>query len=216
MVRGSRNDGYTLVELLVALAIGLLAATMFGSAFVVVERASVKQFEGGVTISQTRQALVALDAQMRSGFGANFIEPPPTGYTQQFVIYTPDAGVGRCVGWRLSNLDVETQRQTLQMAVWSADTDSSGAAWSTMATGIRNMVLEPTQKAFGGKGYPADSPVTAIALGVRLWVDAGEEALTSEKKATLFTTTFTTRNIRRYDTEISINGVDVKAYQACA
>lgn len=209
--------GYTLTELLVALALLLLALTMFGSALAVVQRTSVVQLDDGVAMSQARQALASLDAQMRSGFGVNFV-PPGSGYVHRFVIYTPTSGVGQCVGWRLSSADAQGM-QVLQSARWQADQSASTATWVTMASDIRNSVVEPLipgadPPAFVLRGYPDSDPLTGIALGVRLWVDPDED--TSDKKARLFVSTFSTRNVRRYDTKISINGADVKAYQACS
>lgn len=211
-----RDAGYTLVELLVALFLALMATVMFGSALSVVQKTSLVQLEKGVTISQVRQALVALDAQMRSGFGARLIDPPPPGYAYKFVIYVPDSGAGRCTGWRLT----DASPQVLQMATWAAGTDPATAVWSDMAGGIRNNVLDvgslasPAPKAFAVRGYPQPTPSTGIALDVRLWVDSGTKP-TSTKRATLFTTTLTTRNIRRYDTKIMINGTETPAYQVC-
>lgn len=197
-----RDAGYTLVELLVALVLLLLALAMFGSAFVVVQRTSAQQLERGVTTNQIRQALVLLDAQMRSGYATKAFS---VGGDRQVVIYTESTGSPRCAGWRLTAADP----QKLWFASWAAggSAPTFPLGWTLMASGIRNGVVQPGVEPFTMKLYPdATNPnAVGIALGVQFWVATRASASVSEMQAgeaSKIATTFTTRNVRRYDTVV--------------
>lgn len=206
-----RDEGYTLVELLVALALLVVALTMFGSALPAVMKGSAAQVEQGATLSQVRQALVSLDAQMRSGYVAAKRSGP--GY-EEVVLYTEAAWNGPsvrrlCAGWRLT----DTAPQDLYMTTWDLGQPPPAypSRWIRMATGIQNKTVAPATSPFSVRLYPTPTTPGAvgIALGVDFWFStrSGLSAATlTSGAATRIRTTFTTRNVRRYGVVLPVGG----------
>lgn len=123
------SAGFTLIEVLVALGLLLVALTMFSGALVVAERSADRQMEQGQTLNALRLALATLDAEVRSGFVA-------TATDSEATVYTELRGARECVRWRLVPSG-SASVQTLQRRVWSFG-DSAGGEWQVIAEGIRN------------------------------------------------------------------------------
>lgn len=209
------DRGYTLVELLVALSLLLLALGMFGSALVVVQRTSARQLERGVTTNQIRQALVLMDAQMRSGYATQL-----TDDARRVVLYTEASGSRTCAGWLVTPLNPSqpSDPQELWATTWAAGgpPPTWPTGWSLMASGIRNAAVDPGVPPFSMKYYPSVSSPNAVgvSLGVLFWVDTRQSATVAEMRAgdaSRIATTFSTRNVRRYDTVIPALGVPPRA-----
>lgn len=191
-----RDGGFSLIELLVAASLLLLAIGLFSSALIVVQRNVTRQLDRGQNLSSARLALVTMDAQVRSGFVASIGDS-----NRRVVIYTEMEGKRRCVGWLVYPA---SGVQSLYTASWNAGSSGPPApgGWALVAGGIRNSDPTIGVAPFSARAYQIDtSPAryVGISLGVQLWVSNRDsrEPVPVATEATRIASTFTARNVRR-------------------
>lgn len=197
--------GFTIIELIVALALLLVALTMFSGALVVSEQSAGRQMEQGQTLNQLRLAITTLDAELRSGFVSSVASNHLTA-----TIYTEIRGVPECVGWRLAPATPPTAplgaagRQTLYRASWSPGSAAPGNgsdAWRPVVSGIRNGQLGKNTSTFvqSTRTLVVGSPAVTAgeSLGLEFWLlTRNEDSLAAvERGATRVATTLTARNV---------------------
>lgn len=178
----SQEGGFTVIEVLVALALLLVALTMFSGALVVAERSADRQMEQGQTLNALRLALSTLDAEVRSGFVATVTD-------WEVTIYTELHGVRECVRWRVVPAS-SASAQTLQRRAWSIG-DSGGGEWQVVAEGIRNGQLGV--EAFT-PGVDVDGVVRSLGVVFRVLTRAEKDPARIALGATEVATTLTVRN----------------------
>lgn len=201
----ARERGFSLVELLVALALLLLALAMFGSAFVVVQKTSTQQLERGWSTNQIRQALATLDSEVR---GAYAIRRTSSGTQEQLTIYREKESERSCSAWRVTGAIGGLQE--LWRTSWRPG--SPVPPWTLMAIGIRNSSAGGAPKVFSVKPFMTSG--SAVLVSAEFWVDTTAGAFASGRTSRVVST-FTARNIRRYDTLIDIGGVVKAIRDAC-
>lgn len=143
----SREEGMTLVELLVAISILGIVALVFTSTLGAVQRRVVDQERLSRTLDQARLAIQQLDREIRSG---NVLYDPALenagvpscagclpGYTLR--VYTqsnaPTRGGYRCGLWQ-----IDDQRRLL-VRYWPPSDPADATAWRVVATGVVNREL---------------------------------------------------------------------------
>jgi prepilin-type N-terminal cleavage/methylation domain-containing protein len=153
--RLNEQEGFTLVELIVAMSIMGIVMAVFGTTLASVQRVSVKEDALGQSNDQVRLALEQIDHEMRSG---NVIYDPSlengsgagaiascTGcqpyysmrlYTQTNADTrtTGDAAGFVCVMWQIN-----TSQQLLERT-WPPDQPEEASAWRIIASGVVNRV----------------------------------------------------------------------------
>lgn len=180
MIAYLSDRGLTLVEVLVALALLLLALAMFSGVLVVSQRSATRQMEQGQTLNQLRQAVTGLDAELRSGFIAKATASPPS-----VTIYTEAYGAPLCVTWSLAKAGLATLLRTTRVPGGQV---SQGLS---LASGIQNHALGKDALTFTVK----NDPILKVgrALGVRFWVLAAGSS--PGQVPTEFATTLEARNV---------------------
>jgi prepilin-type N-terminal cleavage/methylation domain-containing protein len=107
--RSGEEQGMTLTELVVAMAILSIAMVVFLSTLTSIQRASVNEDTRSRNVDQVRLAMQTIDRQVRSGnllYNPNtaYGTPPlPVGHT--LLIYTQSNGVFACVLWTIDDTD---------------------------------------------------------------------------------------------------------------
>jgi prepilin-type N-terminal cleavage/methylation domain-containing protein len=153
--RLNEQEGFTLVELIVAMSIMGIVMAVFGTTLASVQRVSVKEDALGQSNDQVRLALEQIDHEMRSG---NVIYDPSlengsgagaiascTGcqpyysmrlYTQTNADTrtTGDAAGFVCVMWQIN-----TSQQLLERT-WPPDQPEEASPWRIIASGVVNRV----------------------------------------------------------------------------
>jgi prepilin-type N-terminal cleavage/methylation domain-containing protein len=143
------EQGVTLVELIVAMAIISIVMSVFGTVFASVQRTAMKEDSLGQSNDQVRLAIEEIDREMRSG---NVLYDPSlengascSGCQAYYTlrIYTQtnantraggDAAGYTCVMWQIDS----TQR--LLSRTWPPDQPDQATAWRIVATGVVNRV----------------------------------------------------------------------------
>lgn len=147
------QDGFTLVELMVTIAIMSISLAMFGSVLASVQRTAMKEDDLGQSNDQLRLAIEQIDHEMRSG---NVLYDPamenaPVGtvgriascsgclpsYTMRIYTQTnsPTRSSYMCVLWQIDS------QQRLLTRMWPADQPTQATAWRVVATGVVNRAL---------------------------------------------------------------------------
>lgn len=139
------QEGMTLVELVVAMAVLSIAIVILLSTLTTVQTASVNEDVRSRTINQVRLVMQSIDRQVRSG---NLLYPPnAAGYT--LLIYTQAYAVqdaaafgtsSRCAMW------VVDSQQQLMYGYWEPNDPTPTTTWRVVADGIVNRTL--SQSAF--------------------------------------------------------------------
>ena len=147
------QDGFTLVEMVVSIAILGIAMAVFTTLLTTVQKAVVAEDVRNQSLDQARLALQSIDRESRSG---NLLYDPgslpaaypaatyPPGYT--LLIYTqsnaPTFGTYRCVLWQIDS------SQNLQTRWWPPADPSNASEWDVVATGVVNRAVSPQVTAF--------------------------------------------------------------------
>lgn len=200
----SDDRGLTLVELLIAMSLLLVALVMFGSALFAVQTAGARGDQLGRAADSAYQALTEMDRQLRSGYIAS--ETRFTGADANVVdmvriyteAYAPPAGttspntVARCVAWAVVNM--VSGKQGLYTVWWtptptgSKPTFNASTRTFTVPTnsGVTNVAGTRlvTDELTGASASTFSVPSISGDLGQRLVVtfqlrEATDKALTS-------------------------------------
>lgn len=143
--------GFTLVELIVAMAVLAIAMVVLLSSLTVIQRAVVNEDLRSQNVDQARLAMQSIDRQLRSG---NLLYNPnaesPAGftlrvYTQAYALQDVSSYVGgtsRCALWTIDDQD------RLQYRYWPQGRPSEATDWQTIASGIVNRDAGPPVGAF--------------------------------------------------------------------
>lgn len=180
----TRDDGYTLVEMLVAMAVFGVAMALVMSTLVTITRQTRNTLGRSESIENARLGLSQIDRQVRSG---NLFQDP-TDSGMAIVVFTQADAGRRCVEWR-----VETDG-SLRTRGWSPTwaTDSDVDPWTTYARGLVNRAPGGGQSAvpaFVKTTVGSSQPVLTVNLLVRDRNDEGkyvEIASTFSGRNTLF------------------------------
>ena len=152
-----REDGFTLVEMMMSFALMAMIATAFLSVLVSTQGAVAREDMRSQTLNQARQAFDQLDREIRSG---NLIYDPSLenstncgGYTcaPYFAlrIYTQVNGNTRTPSNQCVQYIITTNNQLLRRA-WAAGAATSLSDWRVVADGIVNRTSSPSYSAFWG------------------------------------------------------------------
>ena len=153
--RVRQDSGYTLVELMVSMAIMMLAAAIFLTFLWSVQRGVNTQSNRSLTNDQVRLAIEQLDHEIRSGNllydplvendAANGIYPGMALriYTQTNAdIRNPG---NQCVQWRILDGVLENRYWATN---WRDDPSTLVSDWRHVAEGLVNQTVSPQVKAF--------------------------------------------------------------------
>lgn len=101
------ESGLTLVELLVALSLFLVALLLFGGALISTQKMQATSGEYSRSNDQVHLALQAIDRQIRSGYvaGISAGSVPDREWDSALTIFTEAGGVPRCVRWAVADSD---------------------------------------------------------------------------------------------------------------
>ena len=143
-----REDGMSLVELLVAMMILGIVAAVFATTLSSVQRVVSQTDSRTQNNTQARLAIEELDREIRSG---NVLYDPGSGADAfyRFKIYTQSNAPTRdpapgyvCRLWRI------TATYDLQTRFWPPAQPEDATEWRTVATGVVNRALSPAVPAF--------------------------------------------------------------------
>ncbi len=181
-----RDDGMTLVELMVAMGIFTTVVALFMSGLVVITRGTVRDTSQSDAMSASRVAFQRLDRQVRY---AEAVNAPGTGASgAQYVEFRISGAVAatgqpRCYQWRY-----DPTVRTLSMRMWDDLAGVSPPPYTTVATNV-----QPAPSGYGAP-YPfAFTPASttqahqALSLRLRAGVDSAQVSVDT-------TTTFSARN----------------------
>ncbi len=150
-LRSHEEDGFTLAELMVAMAILSIAMVVILTALTTIQKAVVNQDLRSQNVDQARLAMQSIDRQLRSG---NLLYNPnaesPAGftlrvYTQAYAVQDVASSVGgtsRCALWT-----IDSQNQLLYR-YWPQGRPGDATEWQVIARGIMNRDASPQVGAF--------------------------------------------------------------------
>lgn len=197
MVSRSADEGFTLVELMFASALMLIALAMFGASLFVATKMQLREGEYSRANDAVHLALQELDRQIRSGYVVTDTALV-TGTDDAVKIYTEAGGTPRCVIWALTG---NPGTQSLYTTSWSpgvvggSPSSFSASTWRLVATDIvnsKNTALLPLASAFLSVNQGANvDPLPG--LQVRLFVNSSSRS----EQAIEVQSLFTSRNAER-------------------
>lgn len=128
------DDGFSLVEILVVLAITTLIGAVFTTAVLQLYRTAGAEDNDYATQSQTSQALLRLEKQVRYAYSVGTPHVEGTTPYLEFLVMSPvTAGsttlVKRCVQLRLAGTSLQTR-------YWTAGTANTVTGWTQLAGGL--------------------------------------------------------------------------------
>jgi prepilin-type N-terminal cleavage/methylation domain-containing protein len=126
-----KDDGFTLVELLITMTIfGVIIAMVFAT-YTVIANVTKRSVESSDAVTQARLGLAQIDRQVRSG--NVLFDPALESLPMSMRIYTQSNGTDKCVQWQVTN-------RQLRYRSWTPDWQSTGnvTAWRTVAYDIDN------------------------------------------------------------------------------
>ncbi len=192
-----RDEGWTLIELMVSMSIFIALLTIVFSLLVTMSQQTADNMSRAQQVTEVRLGLSQIDRQVRSG---NVISDPsletsansgvPANYSLR--VYTQTDGTNRCAQWRVIFPSGQpTAGGELQFRSWQTDWLSTGVvtAWRVVA---RDLVSD---------GNPTDAPFQRIAapaswiaqsVQVTLWVKGPGSR--SASAPTVITSVLTGRN----------------------
>jgi prepilin-type N-terminal cleavage/methylation domain-containing protein len=150
-LRPHEEAGFTLAELVVAMAILSIAMVVILSALTTIQKAVVNQDLRSQNVDQVRLAMQSIDRQLRSG---NLLYNPnaesPAGftlrvYTQAYAIQDASTSIGgtsRCALW---TIDAQDQ---LLYRYWPQGRPDEATDWQVIARGVVNRDASPPTGAF--------------------------------------------------------------------
>ena len=152
------EDGFTLVELIVATAILGIVFLVFTNVFVAIQRSASEQEVRSLNNDNVRLALENLDRIVRSG---NVLVDPSiadtdckaTGSAYQCLLaYTQSNGTtsvpARCVQWRVQGTDLQTRSWLPKLPSGASQKAATVTNWRQVATGILNLQTSPSTQTF--------------------------------------------------------------------
>jgi prepilin-type N-terminal cleavage/methylation domain-containing protein len=140
-----REDGFTLVELLVSMSIFVVVLIIFLTTFTVVQTAAQREEDKSRNNDQARLAMEELDREIRSG---NVLYDPASESAPGLMlrIYTQSNATTRepepgyvCRLWRIDG------SQELQTRSWPPRKPEAASSWRTVADGIVNALVAGDQ-----------------------------------------------------------------------
>ena len=134
--RQRSDEGMTLVELLISMAIFSLALSMVYTVLITVQRQTKDSTSRADAVGDARLALQQIDRQVRSG--NVLFDPAAETLPLSMRVYTQANGDQRCVQWQVVN-------GTLRTRSWSStwQTDGSVSAWAVVAHNLVNTTSSP-------------------------------------------------------------------------
>jgi len=139
-----REDGYTVIEMMVAMSALAIALTIFTSLLINVQTNVGAQTDRSVNEDQGKLAMEQLDREIRSG---NILYDPlvddPTGFRLR--VYTQTNGTPfRCVEWRVSGGDLlRRQRDPGYGLPWPANWRIVAEHVVNVDRGVKAFTLDP-------------------------------------------------------------------------
>ncbi len=141
------DEGVSLPELLVTMAIFSLVMSIVFTAMISVQRQTAKVEQSAAAVSQVRAGLAQIDKQVRSG---NVLYSPadePAGVPSCqssgtsgtcMRVYTQTNGPQRCVQWQVIADPAKPGTSILRSRGWTSTwtTDGNVSAWATVARGL--------------------------------------------------------------------------------
>jgi prepilin-type N-terminal cleavage/methylation domain-containing protein len=143
------EEGFTLVELLIAMSILSIVMLVFTSSLGLIQSSTVREAQQTVNTDQARLAIEQLDREIRSG---NVLYDPATSPADpayySMLIYTQANATTRqpapgyfCDEWKISGNQLQTRS-------WPPLQPEDVSSWRVVADGIVNRTTTPNVKAF--------------------------------------------------------------------
>jgi prepilin-type N-terminal cleavage/methylation domain-containing protein len=168
--RSEGDDGFSLVEIVVVLAITSIIGVVFTTGVLQIYRTSTAEDNDFATQSQTSQALLRLEKQVRYAYAIGTVHTEGTVPYVEYLVMTPVAGqttlVKRCMQLRLSS----TQ---LQSRYWTQGSAGTVTSWAPLAADLSST---------GSMPFVRTEPTAAVnhqLLTVRLAARSGTSVKTS-------------------------------------
>ena len=171
------DDGFSLTEIVVVLAITALIGAIFITGIVQLYRTAGAEDNDYATQSQTSQALLRLEKQVRYAYAIGTVHTEGTAATPyvEYLVMTPVAGqttlVKRCMQLRLTGADPKNMQ--LQSRYWTQGSANTVTGWTPLAGN-----LGPA----GSAPFVRTQPTAAVnhqLLTVRLAARSGSAVKTS-------------------------------------
>lgn len=166
--RTAEDEGFTLVEMIVAMGIFSIVLAVFGAGIVSMTHTTARVQATGETTNEARQAFNLLDKQVRYASALN--APARVGDTWYVEFLTDATGVtgavenpSQCHQWRL-----RSSTDTLELRSW--DIGGAPTAWRAVAHYVVNDPVADVPFVFS----PAGTNSTRQGLAVSLSLQRGE------------------------------------------
>lgn len=227
------DSGMTLIELIVAMSLLLVALAMFSSALYVTQRSAQQSSKYSLANDAVHLALQDIDRQLRSGYLVSVDgigTAAPAGRVAR--IYTEVNGVGRCVAWAVAAAPLPEPSYALYTVSWPGEktfasagipTSFNSAPWRMVTDGlaIAKLNLNGSTAATLSAPFVKKDSVVATGSGVKppetlditLWLLTSPRESSADYRYVEVSSSFTSRNVMR-STE-KVTGSTSTKYLAC-
>jgi len=172
-----RHDGgFSLVEMLVALAISSVIGAVFTTGVLQIYRTTTAAEADSITQSQLSQALLRVDKSLRYAYSIGAVHIEGTTPYVEYLVMTADPGQSSysksCVQLRLAGSG--SPNLQLQTRSWSMASPGTPSAWTPLASNLTAVA--------GSTPFVRTQPTTALnhqLLTIRLAAQSGSAAKTS-------------------------------------
>jgi prepilin-type N-terminal cleavage/methylation domain-containing protein len=141
--RMRKAEGFTLVEMLVAMSIFAVLLAVMMSVILSMNSAMVKTKGVGDAAQAGLRASQALDRQLRYADSINAVGRGATNTTDWYISFEAETGLGAnalmCYQWRVHTGGLLQQRSWVQTAANTSAVSSTSPAWQTVAVGVVNI-----------------------------------------------------------------------------
>lgn len=191
--RGAGELGVSLIEVLVAFSLMLVALTMFGVALTVAQRTQIRDSEYSAVNDSVHLAIAAMDRQIRSGYVLN--GSTAVGGAADYVrIFTATSTSARCILWVIyptTSVATPFLEQGLYTKSWVLGASAppfNPATWRLVARGIVGA---------DGNAFVIETPSGQVLPRLRLHLHLNVSRDERKQQEIEISSTFTSRNSPR-------------------
>ncbi|MBO1750453.1 prepilin-type N-terminal cleavage/methylation domain-containing protein [Actinotalea sp. BY-33] len=192
----ARDEGMTLIELLVSMGIFTVVLAVFFGGLITMTRSTSRAQDITAAGDSVRRAFQTMDRQIRYASAVNLPGVGASGahYVEFRTEAQPNGLAPLCTQWR-----VDPTNRVLQQRTWRETPSATRSSWSTVATEIRNDLT--THPPF--TLYPVGGGRSRQQLAVSLDAGLGEGGDDAQPGADI-STVFVARNSGAASTETSV------------
>lgn len=207
-----REEGMSLIELMVGMSLLLVALLMFGSALYITQRSAQQSSNYSIANDAVHLAMQDIDRQLRSGYVVNTAQIGAAAAGRAVRIYTEATGSPRCVAWALAAAPGSSTSLALYTASWAGNqtlaqsgitSSFARAPWRMVTDGLTLEKRNADGTLFSSLSSPFSVDTKAgnlrvlPSLDVTLWLLASPREGSGDLRVIEVASSFTSRDVPR-------------------